>query len=210
MIDEESDRLNRFIEGLSNSDRSEPAQPVHLRAVQARRPGAGGAGARRDGDARSPRRRGARRRPAARVGRRGVDHRSHLHPARQRQQVRAGGQHDYRAAPDAMATVTCGSRSSTKVPASRPICVSACSRSSSGFPAGSRTIRAAAASASGCRSRGASSRRRPAGSGWMRRRRPRHVDLDDAAGGRRGGRHRSSGAGAGAGGEIARAKKESQ
>ena len=35
VIDEESDRLNRFIEGLSTSDRSEPAQPVHLRAVQA-------------------------------------------------------------------------------------------------------------------------------------------------------------------------------
>jgi two-component system, OmpR family, sensor histidine kinase KdpD len=35
VIDEESDRLNRFIEGLSTSDRAEPAQPVHLRAVQA-------------------------------------------------------------------------------------------------------------------------------------------------------------------------------
>jgi len=35
VIDEESDRLNRFIEGLSTSDRTEPAQPVHLRAVQA-------------------------------------------------------------------------------------------------------------------------------------------------------------------------------
>jgi K+-sensing histidine kinase KdpD len=34
VIDEESDRLNRFIEGLSTSDRAEPAQPVHLRAVQ--------------------------------------------------------------------------------------------------------------------------------------------------------------------------------
>ena len=33
VIDEESDRLNRFIEGLSTSDRAEPAQPLHLRAV---------------------------------------------------------------------------------------------------------------------------------------------------------------------------------
>jgi K+-sensing histidine kinase KdpD len=35
VIDEESDRLNRFIEGLSTSDRAEPAHPVHLRAAQA-------------------------------------------------------------------------------------------------------------------------------------------------------------------------------
>ena len=35
VIDEESDRLNRFIEGLSTSDRAEPAQPLHLRAVPA-------------------------------------------------------------------------------------------------------------------------------------------------------------------------------
>jgi len=35
VIDEESDRLNRFIEGLSTSDQTEPAQPLHLRAVQA-------------------------------------------------------------------------------------------------------------------------------------------------------------------------------
>jgi two-component system sensor histidine kinase KdpD len=33
VIDEESDRLNRFIEGLSNPDRTEPTQPIHLRAV---------------------------------------------------------------------------------------------------------------------------------------------------------------------------------
>jgi len=33
VIDEESDRLNRFIEGLSSSDRTEPSQPLHLRAV---------------------------------------------------------------------------------------------------------------------------------------------------------------------------------
>src|SRR6266536_5158507 len=33
VIDEESDRLNRFIEGLSTPDRAEPAQPLHLRAV---------------------------------------------------------------------------------------------------------------------------------------------------------------------------------
>jgi two-component system sensor histidine kinase KdpD len=33
VIDEESDRLNRFIEGLSTSDRAEPAQPIHLRSV---------------------------------------------------------------------------------------------------------------------------------------------------------------------------------
>ena len=36
VIDEESDRLNRFIEGLSTPDRSEPAQPLHLRAVAVR------------------------------------------------------------------------------------------------------------------------------------------------------------------------------
>jgi two-component system, OmpR family, sensor histidine kinase KdpD len=36
VIDEESDRLNRFIEGLSTPDRSEPAQPLHLRAVDVR------------------------------------------------------------------------------------------------------------------------------------------------------------------------------
>jgi two-component system sensor histidine kinase KdpD len=33
VIDEESDRLNRFIEGLSTPDRAEPTQPIHLRAV---------------------------------------------------------------------------------------------------------------------------------------------------------------------------------
>jgi len=34
VIDEESDRLNRFIEGLSTPDRTEPAQPIHLRAIE--------------------------------------------------------------------------------------------------------------------------------------------------------------------------------
>jgi two-component system sensor histidine kinase KdpD len=33
VIDEESDRLNRFIEGLSTPDRAGPTQPIHLRAV---------------------------------------------------------------------------------------------------------------------------------------------------------------------------------
>ena len=33
VIDEESDRLNRFIEGLSKADRTEPMLPIHLRAV---------------------------------------------------------------------------------------------------------------------------------------------------------------------------------
>ncbi len=33
VIDEESDRLNRFIEGLSTPDRAEPSQPIHLRAI---------------------------------------------------------------------------------------------------------------------------------------------------------------------------------
>jgi len=36
VIDEESDRLNRFIEGLSTPDSGEPAQPLHLRAVDVR------------------------------------------------------------------------------------------------------------------------------------------------------------------------------
>jgi K+-sensing histidine kinase KdpD len=36
VIDEESDRLNRFIEGLSTPDGGEPAQPLHLRAVDVR------------------------------------------------------------------------------------------------------------------------------------------------------------------------------
>src|SRR5438094_97571 len=36
VIDEESDRLNRFIEGLSTSDQTEQAQPIHLRAVDVR------------------------------------------------------------------------------------------------------------------------------------------------------------------------------
>jgi two-component system sensor histidine kinase KdpD len=33
VIHEESDRLNRFIEGLSTPDRAEPAPPLHLRVV---------------------------------------------------------------------------------------------------------------------------------------------------------------------------------
>jgi K+-sensing histidine kinase KdpD len=33
VIDEESDRLNRFIEGLSTPDQAQPAQPIHLRAI---------------------------------------------------------------------------------------------------------------------------------------------------------------------------------
>ncbi|HKB13993.1 MAG TPA: ATP-binding protein [Vicinamibacterales bacterium] len=33
VIDEESDRLNRFIEGLSTTDSGEPAPPIHVRAV---------------------------------------------------------------------------------------------------------------------------------------------------------------------------------
>jgi K+-sensing histidine kinase KdpD len=36
VIDEESDRLNRFIEGLSAPDRAEPAQPLHLRSTAVR------------------------------------------------------------------------------------------------------------------------------------------------------------------------------
>src|SRR5262249_1094209 len=36
VIDEESDRLNRFIEGLSMPARNEPAQPLHLRTVAVR------------------------------------------------------------------------------------------------------------------------------------------------------------------------------
>src|SRR3954464_8486547 len=35
VIDEESDRLNRFIEALSRTDSGERAQPLHLRAVDA-------------------------------------------------------------------------------------------------------------------------------------------------------------------------------
>jgi K+-sensing histidine kinase KdpD len=34
VIDEESDRLNRFIEGLSTSDAAAPLQPIHLRAIE--------------------------------------------------------------------------------------------------------------------------------------------------------------------------------
>src|SRR6478609_6970922 len=34
VIDEESDRLNRFIEGLSTSGEAAPVQPIHLRAVE--------------------------------------------------------------------------------------------------------------------------------------------------------------------------------
>ena len=34
VIDEESDRLNRFIEGLSTPDRAEPPMPIHLRAIE--------------------------------------------------------------------------------------------------------------------------------------------------------------------------------
>jgi two-component system sensor histidine kinase KdpD len=33
VIDEESDRLNRFIEGLSTSERQDPSAPLHLRAI---------------------------------------------------------------------------------------------------------------------------------------------------------------------------------
>jgi K+-sensing histidine kinase KdpD len=33
VIDEESDRLNRFIEGLSAADRTDPTSPIHLRTV---------------------------------------------------------------------------------------------------------------------------------------------------------------------------------
>ena len=57
MIDEESDRLNRFIEGLSTPDRSEPPQPLHLRAVDCHDVIQAGSEARRDADARSPRQR---------------------------------------------------------------------------------------------------------------------------------------------------------
>jgi len=34
VIDEESDRLNRFIEGLSTPERQDPGQPLHLRATR--------------------------------------------------------------------------------------------------------------------------------------------------------------------------------
>jgi K+-sensing histidine kinase KdpD len=34
VIDEESDRLNRFIEGLSTPEDSKPAPPIHLRAIE--------------------------------------------------------------------------------------------------------------------------------------------------------------------------------
>ena len=95
VIDEESDRLNRFIEGLSSADQP-GCRPAHAaqraaRRHRSRRPGAG-----REPDARASRDCHARRAAAAAVGRRGLGDRSALHAARQRQQVRAGRHDDSR------------------------------------------------------------------------------------------------------------------
>ena len=97
VIDEESDRLNRFIEGLSAPERAAPMQPIHLRAIRRRYDSAVGAQPRRNSDPRSPRRRDHRRARRRRVGRRRLDHRSDLHPAGQREQVRTGGHEDHHA-----------------------------------------------------------------------------------------------------------------
>ena len=61
VIDEESDRLNRFIEGLSTPDRTEPVAADSPARGRGRRHRAAGPASRRDGHARSPRRRRARR-----------------------------------------------------------------------------------------------------------------------------------------------------
>ena len=69
VIDEESDRLNRFIEGLSTPD-TEPVPPLHLRAIEVDDSAPRRAAPRRDGDPRSPRPRRRSTSDSGRVGRR--------------------------------------------------------------------------------------------------------------------------------------------
>ena len=171
VIDEESDRLNRFIEGLSAADRPDAvaaAQPAR-RAVSRRSSAraltrAGNADARHRvqvalDDALPPLSVDA-----------AADGRSALHPARQRQQVLAARAPTIRVAARRRAMrITSRLSVADEGPGIPPSCASACSKSSSGSPDASRTIRGATASASACRSPGGWSRRRADASGSSRR-----------------------------------------
>ncbi len=168
VIDEETDRLNRFIEGLSAAGNGCAA--ADAADHRDRRGAACRADARRDADARLPHR--ARNRGTAvtdSVRGCGVYGRSAVHRARQREQVRAAAFDDSceRVAGQGH---TSSWRSPTKAPA---------------FPKQAReqvfetffrvpgtqvaTTRAERASASGCRSLAGSSKRRAAASGSSRR-----------------------------------------
>mgnify|MGYP003694039705 CR=1 FL=1 len=155
MIDEESDRLNRFIEGLSTPRYGAGAADSSARDRR-RRVHQVGPAPRRDRHARSPHGRlGGGGDPVGHGGR-GVHHGSDLHPARQRQQIRAGGHDDCGERGARGRAQRSESRCRTKGRGSRSTCVSACSRSSSAYRPASRTIRVAAASASACPSRAGS------------------------------------------------------
>ena len=89
VIDEESDRLNRFIEGLSSADQPGLAHPPTQRSERLDDIVRAVPGARREPDPRTPRDRHAGRPAASTVGRPGLGDRSALHAGRQREQVRA-------------------------------------------------------------------------------------------------------------------------
>jgi two-component system sensor histidine kinase KdpD len=163
VIDEESNRLNRYIEGLSAAG-SDTMQPLNRRAVA-------------PGDL--VRMGLARAETLTRDYRVDVDVPPIL-PTRRRSlkfctscsTTRASTRRPARRSVSAPARPTdsmSGSPCATKDPASRLTRASACSRNSSGYPAASRTTRGGKASASGYRLPGAWSKRRADESGSIRR-----------------------------------------
>ena len=165
VINEESDRLDRFVEGLSTSDSPDRSQPSKLGAVTP-------AAIVRAGLMRAEIvTRGHHltidvRDDLPRVcGRCRGDDRSDLHPARQRQQVRAGRHRRSPCVARSPTTIMCGSRSPTRVQVCPRSCASGCSSDFSVSRTASRLRRASRAPASACRLRDVSSRRRADASG---------------------------------------------
>ena len=169
MIDEESDRLNRFIEGLSTPD-TEPVQPIRLRAIDV------------DEFIKS----GLHRAetvtrdhhmvvsveeaiPSVTVDAASITEVIYILLDNASKYAPAGTTITVNAAREDERTVE--SRWRTKGRGSPSICVSACSTSSSAYRPANRTIRVAAESASACPSRAGLWRHRAAAFGSTRPRR---------------------------------------
>jgi K+-sensing histidine kinase KdpD len=163
VIDEESDRLNRYIEGLSTPDQTEPMQPIHLRAIDVATI-VGSALHRAETLTRDHRVVVSLddALPAVSVDAASMteviyillDNASKYAPSKTTITVRAArdGEHSVRIAV------------SDEGPGIAELRGSACSRNSSACRSANRTIRIAAASVSGCQLRGVWSRRKPVGS----------------------------------------------
>ena len=160
VINEETDRLNRFIEGLATSDRGERSQPAQVREASVEAIVRAGL---------------MRAETVIRDHRVVVDVANDLpgvsvDPASMTEVIYILLDNASKYAPRGKTTTTSAWRWPTKGPAFRRSCASGCSSDSSGFRCGSPSIRADPARDSDCRSRAASWRRRTAGSGSTARR----------------------------------------